>query len=63
LGQRLCLKKGRKIAKNKFGTGGKQQIKILEKDKRKLEKFLIKLKQQDYHNEKNNRTRKNINLG
>jgi hypothetical protein len=33
-----------KIAKNKFGTGGKQRIKILEKDKRKLEKFSDKTK-------------------
>ncbi len=33
-----------KIAKNKFGTGGKQQIEILEKDKRKLEKFFDKTK-------------------
>ncbi|CAC9628100.1 hypothetical protein [uncultured Gammaproteobacteria bacterium] len=33
-----------KAAKNKFGTGGKQQIKILEKDKRILEKFFDKTK-------------------
>jgi hypothetical protein len=28
-----------KIAKNKFGTGGKQQIKILEKNYEKLKEF------------------------